>query len=413
MRRLLLLTIVFYTGLTLVAQNKTESPKYGITFSGFVKNDFFFDTRQTVSAREGHFLLWPKAEEMINGEDINEGLNYNMLSVQSRLKGTVTGPDAFGAKTSGAIEVDFFAQANDNINLVRMRHAFVKMKWEKSALIVGQYWNPLFVTACFPGTVSFNTGVPIQPFARNPQIRYTHSLGGLDIMAAILSQRDYPSRGINGPSSEYLRNAGIPDMHFQLHYKGKLGENDFVVGGGAAYKQIRPEMTSKFNGNEEINEETLGTTTFIGFVKLKTKPITIKAEFVNGQNVTDVLSIGGFAMIDTMDISKGYTPFTTQSFWVDIHTNGKKFQAGIFTGMTQNMGTNDAYNGTPYGLGLGIDKLLRVSPRVIFNSGKTRVAFEVEYTQAGFGEINTETGDVIDPVEVANIRCLMGVYYFF
>ncbi len=41
---------------------KTEENKFGVKFSGFVKNDFFYDTRQTVAAREGHFLLWPAAE---------------------------------------------------------------------------------------------------------------------------------------------------------------------------------------------------------------------------------------------------------------------------------------------------------------------------------------------------------------
>ena len=49
-------------------QNKT----FGIGFSGFVKTDFFMDTRQTVSSREGHFLLLPAPENMdARGEDIN------------------------------------------------------------------------------------------------------------------------------------------------------------------------------------------------------------------------------------------------------------------------------------------------------------------------------------------------------
>jgi len=34
-----------------------DQPKFGIDFSGFVKTDLIWDSRQTVAIREGHFLL--------------------------------------------------------------------------------------------------------------------------------------------------------------------------------------------------------------------------------------------------------------------------------------------------------------------------------------------------------------------
>ena len=152
MKKSLLIIFIVSAAFRLVAQ---EEKQYGIKFSGFVKNDFFFDSRQTVTAREGHFMLWPSAESLdFNSDDINAKANLNFLAIQSRLSGKISGPDAFGAKTSGLIEGDFFAQANDNINLFRMRHALIKLNWENTELLTGQYWNPLFVTVCFPGTVS-------------------------------------------------------------------------------------------------------------------------------------------------------------------------------------------------------------------------------------------------------------------
>ncbi|MCK5838337.1 MAG: hypothetical protein KAG99_00750, partial [Bacteroidales bacterium] len=124
MKRLVVLPLLLLSNLAIFAQEKSE---FGINFSGFVKNDFFFDSRQTIAAREGHFLLWPSPEALDElGNDINAKTNFNFLAVQSRLKGTISGPDAFGAKTSGMIESDFFAQANDNTNLLRLRHAFIK-----------------------------------------------------------------------------------------------------------------------------------------------------------------------------------------------------------------------------------------------------------------------------------------------
>ncbi|MCB1128629.1 MAG: hypothetical protein KDM81_19185, partial [Verrucomicrobiae bacterium] len=150
---------------------------FGVKWSGFVKSDHFFDSRQTVTAREGHFLLYP-APEMLDADenDINAAPNFNQLAVQTRLKATITAPDAFGAKVSGAIEGAFFGHSNPDINGFRLRHAFVKMTWDKTTLFAGQYWHPLFVIECFPGVVSFNTGVPFQPFSRNPQLRLEQKL---------------------------------------------------------------------------------------------------------------------------------------------------------------------------------------------------------------------------------------------
>src|SRR5210317_1659166 len=148
MKKYLIIVLALFFSMSLTAQE--EESKFGIKFSGFVKNDFFIDSRQTICAREGHFLLWPAPEELDEyGNDINAKSTFNMLAIQSRLSGKITGPNAFGAKTSGLIEGDFFAQANDNINLFRMRHAYVKLNWTRVELLTGYTWNPLFVTDCF------------------------------------------------------------------------------------------------------------------------------------------------------------------------------------------------------------------------------------------------------------------------
>ena len=158
--------------LSLFAQEDEEEKKFGITFKGFVKNDFILDSRQVVSARDGHFLLYPANEVLdADGNDINGRASFNYLAIQSRLSGHISGPDAFGAKTSGLIEGAFFGQIEDNINSFRLRHAFIKLNWPKTEILLGQYWHHFFVTGCYPGTVSFNTGVPFQFFSRNPQIR--------------------------------------------------------------------------------------------------------------------------------------------------------------------------------------------------------------------------------------------------
>ncbi len=69
------------------SQENKEAPKFGISFSGFVKTDIFYDTRQSGCIREGHFLLYPENVLLdANNKDINDKPSFNMLSIQTRLK---------------------------------------------------------------------------------------------------------------------------------------------------------------------------------------------------------------------------------------------------------------------------------------------------------------------------------------
>ncbi|MCK4748008.1 MAG: hypothetical protein KAT15_13250 [Bacteroidales bacterium] len=414
-------TITLFVISILSANGQVES-KFGIKFSGFVKNDFFIDSRQTICAREGHFLLWPAPEKLdANGNDINSKSTFNMLAIQSRLTGKITGPDAFGAKTSGVIEGDFFAQANDNINLFRMRHAFVKLNWTHFEALAGYTWNPLFVTDCFPGTVSFNTGAPIQSFARNPQFRFTYTTGNLKIIAATLSQIDYTSRGVDGPNCKYLRNSTIPDIHLQVHYGAKNPEtgSGFIAGGGLAYKSIVPRLESEVGPDEiyRVNELVHGLTA-IAFTKITTGPVTIKAQARYGENIADVLAISGFGVKDIIDPVIGeqsYTPLRSMAYWGEIHTNGNP-QVGVFGGIVYNTGTREAMSdptNAVYGLATDIHSMFRVSPRIIYNSGKVRLALEMEYSQAAYGADYDEYYLPDQTVPVGNLRGLLAVYYFF
>lgn len=406
-RNLLFLLILALLG-PVRAQEAEQEKKFGISFSGFVKADFFYDSRQTIAAREGHFLLWPAAENLdVNGDDINAKANFNFLAIQTRLKGTITGPDAFGAKTSAVIEGAFFGHSNPDINGFRLRHAFAKLQWDQTQLILGQYWHPMFVTGCFPGTVSFNTGVPFQPFSRNPQVRLTHKVGDLSLMVAAMSQRDFTSVGGSGP----LRNSGIPDLQFQMAYSSfDDNGNGVLVGAGAGVKTLVPRL---------VTDSTIATTAsvssfaFQGFFKLKAPVVTVKLQGTYGQNLYDLLNISSFAVesINPSNDEYSYVPTSNTSLWADIHSNGKTVQVGLFFGYTQNLGASEDILWVEGTRG-NIDNVMRVSPRVIFNSGKMRFATEIEYTSAAFGGIDTDA-KVVDATTVQNVRLLFSAYYFF
>ena len=419
MKKYFIIALALLSTIAVIAQEKEES-KFGVKFSGFVKNDFFWDTRQTVAAREGHFLLWPTPVNLDeNGEDINKQASFNFLAIQSRLTAKLTGPDALGAKTSGLIEGDFFAQASDNINLLRLRHAFVKLNWEHTEVMAGQYWNPLFVTSCFPGTVSFNTGTPLQSFARNPQLRVTYKTNGFSLLAAALGQRDYSSVGPAGASSSYLRNSAVPEMQVQVHY-GTSNEDgmNIVAGAGAAYKTIVPRLSSSpADGVTYKVDEKVGGFTAMAFSKLTTTPITAKLQVRYGENIADLLGISGYAATEVLDVTTGelaYAPLKSMTFWAEVHSNGNP-QVGIFGGLTSNNGINETILTTVpvYGRGTTIRRLYRIAPRIIYNVGKLRLAAEVEYTSAAYGDNYDEFFIPADVTIATNLRVLTAVYYFF
>lgn len=405
MKKIILLLLITIP-LTLLAQEDNKS-EFGVSLKGFVKTDLMLDSRQTVTAREGHFLLYPQSELLDpNGEDVNEKTNLNMLSIQTRLTSIITAPDAFGAKVSGVVEGAFFGHSNGDINGFRLRHAFVKLAWEKSALIIGQYWNPMFITEVYPGTVSFNTGVPFQPFARNPQVRFIQTVDKIDITLTAAFQRDFSSAGPNGTSSEYLRNAATPILNANIKYVSPM----VVAGAGVNYKALTPRTvtTAGFAADEKI-----GGIAAVGFAKFVHEDFSLKLEGVYGENMTDLMMLGGYAVksTDPFTAEEEYTNIKTMSAWGDLSYGGD-FKLGLFVGYTKNLGADDEINGAYYSRGNNIENVLRVSPRAVYKMGTTQFGAEIEYTAAAYGTPNNK-GEVEDTNTANNLRILLSSYLFF
>ena len=385
---------------------------FGIKFSGYVKTDVTYDTRQTVSVREGHLLLYPAAENPDqNGKDISDVANFNMLAVQTRLKGTITAPDVLGAKTSGVIEAAFFGHSDSDVNGLRLRHAFLKLTWEHAILLIGQYWHPMFVTECYPGTISFNTGMPFQPFSRNPQIKYTHIIKNFFISATALTQRDFSNTGPNSTSSTYLRNSGLPILDLTVKFKSKV----VVAGAGANYKTLRPLLHDQTTGGQKyVTDKKISSFSTMAFVKVVIKDLALKAEGIYGENLTDLIMLGGYGVskIGSNGFVTEYANIKTMSAWAEA-VYGKALQFGLFTGYTKNLGADkDIIGGMYYSRGSNIASVIRVAPRAQYSIGKTRSAVEIEYTSAAYGAPNSK-GVVKNTTSVANLRMLFGFYLFF
>ncbi|HOZ07670.1 MAG TPA: hypothetical protein PKW75_05235 [candidate division Zixibacteria bacterium] len=377
---------------------------FGIKFSGFVKSDFFHDSRQTVSLREGHFLLYPAGiSRDVRGEDVNDRGSFNYLAIQTRLTGAITAPDAFGAKVSGVLEADFFG--NESAALVdangfRLRHAYAKLAWTNTELLLGQYWHPLFVPACFSEVISFNTGAPMQPFARNPQVRLTHRLGPLRLIAAAAAQRDFAGGGGSAP----LRNSSIPDLNAQVHFSHAAdgGARELLAGVGGEFKTLRPLLQTTGEDGAFKTDEEISSAAAMAFLKYHTPSLTGKVQGVYGQNLYDLTMLGGYAVTDVLDPERNAVAYTTVdcfAIWSEIIVrHGPRWQYALWAGYTENLGADDSVvvysyrvDGTDVTVrGASVDntsdikRVLRVSPRVVATAGSLSVALETEYTRADY-----------------------------
>jgi hypothetical protein len=276
---------------------------------------------------------------------------------------------------------------------------------------MGQFWHMMFVTDCFPGTISFNTGVPFQYFSRNPQIRITQKAGSLSFSGMVATQRDFSSPG--GP--DVLRNALLPDLQGQIAYKS----GNVVTGLSAGYKQLLPRLSTE--SDYKTNSKVEG---FTGqaFLKISTNPVTYKFQATYLQNGYDGLSLGGFVVKTISDPLRDYREYTsinTMSLWTDIETKGKIWQFGVFAGYSKNLGASEEVDdviripndNTTRGWNIGY--LYRISPRIIVNSGKTRFALELEHTAAAYGSSVNNMAVPQDLKTLVNNRILVAAYYFF
>ncbi|NTW34047.1 MAG: hypothetical protein HGB12_15760, partial [Bacteroidetes bacterium] len=196
--------------------------KFGITFSGFVRTEAAFDTRQGEGYRDQLINLYPANIRLDkNGDDVNARPGFDQYAMTTRLTGNITGPSAFGAKSMACMEGDFTGPSNTENNAFRLRHAYIKLNWAKSELFMGQYWHPLNLPEMIPSVISLNTGAPFHPFSRQPQIRFSRLFGKINVVAVASSERDNTSIGPLGSTSEYLRNSVIPNMHLQIQYKNE------------------------------------------------------------------------------------------------------------------------------------------------------------------------------------------------
>jgi len=401
----------FLVGLLLLVASglitHVDATAQDVSFSGFVKSEYIYDTRQIVGAREADQLLYPAPDPNPDSDDdAVDADNLLFFPFFSRLRISVDDlPEALGAEITGLFETDFYGPNNATLNTLRIRRLFAKMAWENREVVFGMEWSPLFTMAVTPQTVASATGAPFQPFARHPQIRYTAKTENLRVIGVLAQQRDaFVDAGPDGPSAKPQQLAAIPGAHLHLQYV----QGATVVGGGAHYKWIRPFPTGYRFGAGAVQ----------AYAKVGSEALEVRGKATFGGSMRDHLMMSGYvARSDGDDFD--FKALNIVSGWLDVHKPGA-VSPGIYLGYLQNLGTSDdglnASEWTFFARDPNIDHAWRVAPRLALNYGRLRFALEADITSALYA---SELDDALAPdaqdadEAVTNVRGNFSVFVFF
>jgi hypothetical protein len=263
MKKILIFTLALSLMVPALAFAATE-----FSLGGYIKLDTFWDSTQNDS-----LLLHPVPRGNTAADSHGR---FNMRAQESRFNFTIKGPEVFGAKLTGFIEMDFDGTTDAVVSAsgtwaARLRHAMFRLNWPGGTeLLMGQYWGVLsnwWVESAEDG--------PFIPFGsaldRIPQIRLSQKfagdwtvsgLVGLPYGATLDNAEPYSANANNASAAE------TPQLQAMVRY-----EHDFW--GKAAYYGHPIPFTATLSGGWEraINRLDnaqliggLGETNYVGVV---------------------------------------------------------------------------------------------------------------------------------------------------
>ena len=411
---ILLVGIISIKGFSQTAPVVPAEKEWDVSLYGFVRTDYIWDSRKSLSVREDQLNLYPlDVLKDVNGKDVNAVSQSNFLSVTSRLGVKVKGPNVWGAKMTGTLEGDFYGNVEgSSIGLFRVRQAYVNMDWSKTSLTMGQTWYPTFIPEVFPGVANFNTGIMFNPFGWATQVKlkqnFTKEFSGT---VTAYKEREFVALGTTGTQNAASINSALPSLNALFQFKDK----SVLLGLGAEYKSMQPLTVSATNiaTTQKVNSSSI-----FGFAKYSNDKFSVKAYGISGGNLNNLVMLGGFTGTTANGI-QSYDPTKTTSFWVDIASNGKAIAPGLFFGTTKNNGASKAAGSSAeiYGRGVtgsrAVDNVWRASARVDFKKNKFRVSPELEYTVATWGDADLYGKAGANKTDVNNFRAMVSCVYSF
>ena len=381
----------------LMGSMRAQSP-FSLEWHGFVNPHYYADSRSVVGGREDMMLFYPKPILRDSlGRDINDGWQADMLAITARLNLTVHGPEIWGAKSRAFIEGDFTGATNATINNLRLRHAYIDMRWQHHRLLAGQYWYPMVIHEIMPMTNPLNMGAPFHCYARQPQVRYEYNIHGIEAVAVASWQLDNMSQGLlNGTAASstlFARHSLVPELNLQVRWTAGA----FFFGYAANLKTIQPQVQSV---TTTLQPSTAKHTSFSWslFGRYNGPGFTVKAQALLNNSLYEGCSLGGYLML----ADSTFRDWHFNTVWLDVEKNTGHWRPGLFLGYAKNLDYGNTAFVHCFGRGHDLEYLWRIQPRLTYSTlnGLSFTA-EAEYTRAGYAEA------------VGNLRLSLSMVYAF
>ncbi|MFV0483796.1 MAG: hypothetical protein ACK5MG_06850 [Bacteroidales bacterium] len=408
------LALVFFFAAWLFNVDGQEKWTDLVSLYGFVRSDMYMDTRNNKAPALGAFYLYPYDEKFdANGDDINDRFSHNLYSVLSRFGLKIDAGQYGKAKLSGNIEVDFLG---GDRSVLRIRHAYLKALWEKSSLIVGQYWHPAFVPEGLPRILSFSTGMPVNPFSRMPQVQYSKQFGKFNIKGAVLYEFQFKNTSPEIYSNNDSRPGAIPNLYTGVDFSS----GGFLASLGIDFDQVLPR-TSYTGTSGEIYKATekVNSLSYLLFSAYHCDDWDFRAKFTYEENKSDAMMMSGY-VVKERDEETGfetYTPTRRASVWFNA-SHGTKWVKSLMLLYDKNLGAKDNIGlggGAYYGMTdtEKMEYLLTVSSSLQYNYKRLTLGLEPQYSVARYGDTDPISFEVEGQRSISNLRLLFSTILVF
>lgn len=394
-----------------------QSRDVSVKIYGKVEGNWQYNSRNNYEGMEGLVHLYPKDILLDpNGKDLNSVRNAGTYMIETRLGVDIFGPEFLNAKTSAKIEFDFRG-LNSDLYTLRLRHAYINLDWGKSAALFGQTWHPM-THGAMPTVLSLSAGMPFQPFARVPQLRYTYKEKGWTFTAAALWQSQDASLGprdnvarttATRRSTEFLRYGGTPEGFIGVDYQFL----NFKVGAGVLLTSLKLRTQSLVGGTTYKVDERLTTLSGMFQFKYSNAKLDVAGKSVLGTNFTQANNLGGYGIVssDAVTGEQEYAPLRVSSSWIDIGY-GRKWRPSVFVGYMKNLGATKDVIGIA-GSGTELKQLGYASFTMAYLQPHWRVGLEYGYTRAWYGDAFDNRGKATSTHKVNNNRIYATISYLF
>lgn len=393
-------------------------------FTGFIRNDFFADTRQSLQFRSNPLLVVPREPNYDPlCADSNAVNKFGITPLRSYLRLDVWGNDFATVDAHACLQVDFIGPQELQQGLLRCWYLYGELYSERNQCIVGQFRHPFRPIRVFPGSLTYNPAAIEQA----PQLRWRHTFAnGISTIITAFSELAFPSFGLAQPllggcpchcppASNavnslplFIQNSTKPGVAGRIEYSSPM----VVVGCGLLGFSLLPRLVTNLC---YPNDATVPACWATAYGAVTTCDIDWKTQLLWGQNVASINPVGGYVAAQCSNETGGcrYRALQDLLIWSDCSWQRHPVvHPGFYLEFTTIVGHGPTaidpvtQAATVYGTDGRLHSVLRCSPRIIIDWGDLKFGIEYSYIRALYGSLDA-TGRLINRAPIAMGRLLV------